>query len=119
MSETIDFVVTRFGSTCPMAEAEGVSGIVLVCPEVRGGAPVLHVCRNGEGLHLLCGKAHESELWAFSPEPQVMIHVRLAELLAEDPSLADVATMNERHTVSRVTRGGPWVPNDDQSYWWF
>jgi hypothetical protein len=113
-------IADRFQKTSECAEWEGRTGIALACPEVwNDAAPVLFACWNGYGLHFLCGRDHSRELFEWSSEVHVMLHVELVELLVRDPSLAALATMRSRHRARRSTISAPWVPEDDLTSWWF
>ncbi len=90
----------------------------LVCTEVLHGAPILVVCRKGFIWQFGCGKDHsDGHVYEGSGDPRLGLTVR--DVVARDPSVGEVATLNDRHIAYRATTSEPWVPHDDLSLWWF
>jgi hypothetical protein len=91
---------------------------VLVCTEVLHGAPILVVCRKGFIWQFGCGKDHsDGHVWEEDDDPRLGLTIR--DVVARDPSVCEVATLNDRHIAHRATASESWVPHDDLSLWWF
>jgi hypothetical protein len=94
----------------------GPTAIALTCREVREQtAPILCVTRKSHVWQFLCGKDHSGD-HVRPGDPDV---VTVLDVVARDPSVGPVATLNERHYVLRRSVSDPWVPHDDLSSWWF
>jgi hypothetical protein len=95
----------------------GPDATALSCPEVLlEGAPILCVVRKNHVWQFLCGRDHSSEHIVSYEHPLVRT---VKEMVSRDPSVAPVATMNDRHILRRRSVSDPWVPDDDLSLWWF
>ena len=94
----------------------GPSAIALTCQEILfDGAPILCVVRKDRVWQFLCGKDHSSEDVREvdrSADPRI---TTVGEMVALDPSVSPVATMNDRHILRREGVEAPWVPEDDLS----
>jgi hypothetical protein len=97
----------------------GPSAIALTCPEILyEDAAILCVVRKGGVWQFLCGRDHSSgDVWEDDrgSDPRI---TTVAEMVARDPSVVAVATMNDRHILRRESVEAPWVPEDDLSMWW-
>jgi len=95
----------------------GPSTTALLCPETLCGAPILCVSRRNNVWQFLCGKdhSHEHVYEEHADDPRM---TTVQEVVARDPSVADVATMNDRHILRRRSLADSWVPDDDLSLWW-
>jgi hypothetical protein len=93
----------------------GATATALVCTEILFcGVPILCVTRKGHVWQFLCGEDHPSQdVWGIDP-----CVTTVQDVVARDPSVAAVATMNDRHIVRRRSLSDPWVPVDDLSLWW-
>lgn len=90
----------------------------LVCTEVLHGAPILWVCRKNFIWQFGCGKDHsDGHVWEVDNDPRLGLTIR--DVVARDPSVGEVATLNDHHIAYRATTSGPWVPHDDTTLWWF
>jgi hypothetical protein len=94
----------------------GPGATALSCPEVLfENAPILCVVRKDDVWQFLCGRDHSSEHIESYDHPLV---TTVREMVERDPSVAPVATMNDRHILRRRSVSEAWVPNDDLSQWW-
>jgi len=94
----------------------GQDARALSCPEVLlEGAPILCVVRKCDVWQFLCGRDHSSE--TILSYDHTMVRTVL-EMVTRDPSVAPVATMNDRHILRRRTMRDQWEPDDDLSFWW-
>jgi hypothetical protein len=94
----------------------GPDATALSCPEVLlEGEPILCVVRKNDMWQFLCGRDHSGEHITSYDDPLVRT---VKEMVARDPSVAPVATMNDRHILRRRSVSEPWVPHDDLSLWW-
>jgi hypothetical protein len=95
----------------------GPDATALWCPEVLlEGEPILCVVRKNDVGQFLCGRDHSREDITSYDHPLVRT---VKEMVAHDPSVAPVATMNDRHILRRRSASEPWMPHDDLSTWWF
>jgi hypothetical protein len=94
----------------------GPNATALSCPEVLlEGSPILCVVRKNNVWQFLCGRDHSAENVCYG-DPRV---TTVRDMVALDPSVAPVATMNDRHILRRRSVTEPWAPDDDLSLWWF
>jgi hypothetical protein len=90
----------------------------LVCTEVLLGAPILWVCRKGFIWQFGCGRDHSHEhVYEGSGDPCLALTIH--DIVARDPSVGEIATLNDHHIAYRATTSEPWTPHDDLSLWWF
>ena len=95
----------------------GSDAPALSCPEVLGGGdPILCVARKDNIWQFLCGRDHSAE-HVYGYDGPLVRTVR--EMVALDPTVGAVATMNDRHILRRRSASEPWEPEDDLSFWWF
>jgi len=95
----------------------GPDAPALSCPEVLvEGMPILCVVRKNNIWQFLCGRDHSAEhIYGYAgPLGRTVL-----EMVALDPTVGSVATMNERHIVRRHSVSEAWEPTDDLSFWWF
>jgi hypothetical protein len=82
-------------------------GSALTCPEVwHQDAPILCAVRSLMGFQFLCGRDHSGD------DPLSAIVVPLLDVIARDPSVEGVATINDGHVAWRPAVGVPWEPTD-------
>jgi len=94
----------------------GPSATALMCTEVLAGAPILWVCRKGFIWQFGCGMDHsDGHVYEGSGDPQL---VTVIDAVSRDPSVAPLATMNDRHIAYRSSPSDPWLLHDDTSLWW-
>jgi hypothetical protein len=80
----------------------GPDATALSCPEVLfEGEPIRCVARKNDVWQFLCGRDHSSEHITSYDHPLVRT---VKEMVAHDPSVAPVATMNDRHILRRRAR---------------
>jgi hypothetical protein len=95
----------------------GPDAPALSCPEVLvAGMPILCVVRKNNIWQFLCGRDHSAE-HVYGYDAPLVRTVR--EMVALDPTIAAVATMNDRHILRRRSVSERWEPEDDLSFWWF
>lgn len=95
----------------------GPNATALACPEVSvDGAAILCIVRKNNVWQFLCGRDHSAEYVTSYSDPVV---TTVKEIVARDPSVAPVATMNDHHIAERESPSEPWVPRDDLSLWWW
>jgi hypothetical protein len=91
------------------------SSQAIACPEVwYERARILCVTRKCGIWQFLCGADHDRG----DRDDDHPIFVSLVDIVERDPSVAFLATLNERHIAWRSSVDDAWVPHDDLSLWW-
>ncbi len=80
---------------------------VIICSCVKGGAPILHVSHDADGdWQFLCGAPHDDE------GPDAAAVTCLECVVADDPSLNDVADMCSSWSAYRDRSDAAWKRHD-------
>jgi hypothetical protein len=94
-------VATRFDFKLPRNTA------VFVCARVREGAPILYVSHDAEGgWQFLCGGQHDEG----NLDGAALVCLECT--VADDPTLNDLATLDEDWEAQRESPGAPWRLHD-------